>query len=502
MRRSGNRYGGWLGGGAGRLIAALAVGATVTAAATAQELTLDEVITRLIAEDPEVERSALDVERSLNEYQLTLAGVRPDLSLEVAPYRYDTRRIEDFDGPRRISTVSAALGLSLTQPLPTSGVVNASLSNEFAVQRGGGQVVEQRPEASLALSQPLFANGGVINTEAFRASLRLAEIGFELATTGDLVARNGAVEAVASLYIQVDRLRRSVALLESTIDVVGRQLEAARVDREQGLISDNALLALQVTLNDRREALFDTRLALVETEQALARSLGERELGDAVLSSAFPALPPLPDEAAALERGNPRLASGRLNVERATRRAAVNDLTDRPSLAVTVRAAPLYPATRENVADVAASVTDLLQSDAGVEATLSLDLTVPLLTARERSARRRIDEIGASQASLSLSDSERAVRNSLTTLRVQREFLEQRLEIVALEVDLEQRRVATEESLLESGATTALRVDEVRLDLQARRDERRQIEAELFLNALEILALAGIDLAEAISGGA
>jgi hypothetical protein len=44
-----------------------------------------------------------------------------------------------------------------------------------------------------------------------------------------------------------------------------------------------------------------------------------------------------------------------------------------------------------------------------------------------------------------------------------------------------------------------LRVEEVEVDLQSRRNELWQVEAELFLNAVDILALAGEDLSAVLT---
>ena len=481
------------------LITVLVVTGVVPHRATAQEVLTVESIVRQVAEsDPTVINSRRTVEEARENYALTRAGVRPNLDLEVTPYRWDQRRVITGPDTELLETTSVGLGLTLDQPLTTSGTLSAGVRNRLDVT--SNDTVEQVPEVTLGLNQPLFVAGNLITTEVYRAGLRAAEIAVEQAEVRDRITTNGNIQRALGLYVRVGSLRRSILVLNRTIDVLQRQLESAELDRQQGLISNNALLALQVTLNNRREALLDTELGLVQAEQDLARALGRRSLEEGPLAEGFPA-PSVAsyDDADSAPESSPDLALQSLSVEQTERNALLNDLQDRPRLSLAFRAAPVYPETRSEPDDLSSSFDDLFADGSDWEASFSVDVIVPLLSGRERSSRERIDELSRLRATTTLEDTERAVINRLETLLTNREFLTQRRELLQVDVDYEAQRVENEETLLSAGATTALRVEEVEVDLQSRRNELWQVEAELFLNAVDILALAGEDLSEVLT---
>lgn len=455
------------------------------------------IVSRVLSSDPTVLNSRRSVESARASYALTRAGTLPNVTIDVTPFSWDQRRISTGATSQRVRTSTVGAGVSVEQPLPTSGSLSASLSNDTSLIENGGSKIEQSPEMSISLFQPLFVNGSLVSTDVFRAGLRNAAISVERSETSDRVTVNGNIRSALGLYVQVSSLRRTIAVFEQTIDVLGRQLEAAEIDREQGLISDNAVLALQVTLNDRREALFDTRLALVDAEQRLARVLGLETLDGVSVAAGFPSIPvPMVEDLETALRSNPSVTLSRLAVEQTVQGGLLNELQDRPSINVTARVAPVYPDSRDDPDDFAASFSDLFGSEADLEATVALGLRIPVLTARERRLREESDTLARMQAETQLADTERSVVNTLQSLRIRRQFLEERVELLETDVEFQRQRVANEETLLEAGATTELRRDEILLDLRSRENELWQVQAELFLNTLDIHATLGTPLPE------
>ncbi|HKK49636.1 MAG TPA: TolC family protein, partial [Alkalispirochaeta sp.] len=452
--------------------------------------------------------SRRSLEEAQAQYELTLSGTRPSVSLEITPYQRDQRRVTVPGGQppsasERVRTQSVGAGVSVQLPLPTSGSLSAGLSNQMRFISGTEDRVEQVPEATVSLRQPLFVNGRFISDEVYRARLRNANIGVERQMLNNTLVVNGNIQRALNLLVRVGSLRRSRDVLDETIRVLRRQLESAELDRQQGLISDNSLLSLQVTLNNRREALFDTELALVQAEQDLARILGVPSLEGAELAeNLFTGDALVQDDTLDETTGsqNAELSLQRLVVEQTVRSGLLNELEDRPNASVSVRVAPTYPDSRGDPDAVGASVGDFFESGADVEATVALGLTIPLFTARERSYRERIDTLTRLRAETDLADTERAVANEMETLFTNRRFLQRRVEILETDVEYERQRVENERSLLTSGATTELRVDEVELDLLSRRNELWQVEAELYLNGVEILAVAGEELSAILVG--
>ena len=485
-------------------IAGLAVGALVAPAGTngiEGRLTVEELVERVVESDPQIINSGRLVEEALRSYELTRAQTLPDLDVVITPYSWDRRRIPEGSDEVITRTQSVGVGLAVGQALPTSGVVTAGVSNTLDFVSGSTDAVQQTPEATLGVSQPLFVAGDFIGTDVYRAGLRNARIGYERSLVSDRLTRNGNIRTALALYVRVNALRRDTIVLEETVDVIRRQIEVAEIDREQGLASDNTLLALQVTLNGRREALFDTQLALVEAEQSLARLLGIDDLAGLVLDDQFTLV-----EVAEIEAvrdavsASPEVDLRRLAAEQSRKQSLLNELTDRPQLDVSVRVRPLYPENRSDPEDFTSSWSDYFEDGSDLEAAVALSLTVPLITSRERSRRERIDELAQLRAETDLTDTQLTVANRLRTLLINRRFLSQRLELLAVDVEFERQRVEDEQTLLEAGATTPLRVEEVELDLLSRSNELWRAEAELFLNAVEIRAVQGDDLQTLFAG--
>ena len=458
-------------------------------------LDLRGVIERVLNSDPTIRISRRSVGIARAGYDRTRGATLPNVDLSLRPYGYDRRRVPGGAGEVEQTTHSAGVGLSVQQPLPTSGALVGSLDHELRFVDGSEQTVEQVPELALSLTQPLFVNGNVIDTTVFRAGLRSAEISYEQAAISDLITRNRSIDTALSLYIQVASLRRSVDLLERTIALLDRQIESARLDREQGLISESALLALQVSRNNRRSTLFDTELALLSTEQSLARAIGIETVAGVLLDDRMAPLPlPLPDAAADMASASPERAIQELALEQAREQSLLNELTDRPELSLSFRTTPLYPETRQDPDDAASSIGDYFENGSGWESSFALELTVPLVTRREREARERIDSLTREQEAISAEDTTRQVANALQTLLAERRFLTERLQLLETEIEYEQQRLENEQTLLDAGVSTELAVDEVELDLVSRQNEAWQAEANLYLNALEILTTIGRDL--------
>ncbi len=458
-------------------------------------LTVEELVARVVESDPQIINSGRLVEEALRSYELTRAATLPDLDVVITPYSRDQRRIPEGSDEVITRTQSVGVGLAVGQALPTSGIVTAGVSSTLDFVSGSTDEVRQLPEATLGVSQPLFVAGDVIGTDVYRAGLRNARIGYERSLVTDRLTRNANIRTALALYVRVNALRRDTIVLEETVDVLRRQIAVAEIDREQGLASDNTLLALQVTLNGRREALFDTQLALVEAEQSLARLLGIDDLAGLALDDRFTSVDIAEiGEVRDAVSASPEVDLRRLAAEQSREQSLLNELTDRPQLDVSVRVRPLYPESRADPDDFASSWSDYFEDGADLETTVALSLTVPLITSRERSHRERIDELAQLRVQTDLTDTELTVANRLRTLLINRRFLAQRIELLAVDVEFEQQRVQDEQTLLGVGATTQLRVEEVELDLLSRRNELWRAEVELFLNAVEIRAVLGDDL--------
>lgn len=462
-----------------------------------ESLDVPGVIEQIVSMDPDVVGAELSSRSAYAAYQETLAGAAPDISIDLTPYSLSTVRVNGYTGSQDLVNHSLGAGLSVTQALPTSGFVTAGINDEITVQRGDNEVINQVPSVSVTLDQHLFVDGKLISTSVYEGTRRNAEIGYLLSEESRLIQMNSSVRSALGLYVQALTLQRSLTLIETTIDVLTRQIEDAQISLEQGLITDNTILALRITLNSQREAQMNTRLALVQVGQGLARSLGMDRLPDDMeLDAEFPSLD-LPEGISdtAVPEENPQVAIGRYGAEQADLLGLFNDLTDRPHLSVVFQMEPIYPDNRDSENDFAASFTDYFDDGSTLQTVLSLNLSVPVLTKRERDLREEQDRISVEQSRINLDNTRRLVANQLQTLLLNRQILQERMDLLQVDVAYEEERVQNEQTLLDAGASTHLKVDEVRLDLLSRRNEQFQVSGDLFLNTVDILSFLGADVA-------
>lgn len=477
-----------------------------TVAATLEDVAPQFAATRTAAERAEIE------------YQLTLDGQRPSLSLDVTPWAFDRRTIATgvpagiAGAPSSIDSVTNSVGatFSVEQPLPTSGVVSGAVGADISLLGGDAESLEVAPVLSATWSQPLLVNGELLGDSILRATLRSAAIARERVAASNRLQRNGAVQGAMAQWVQVGALRRTVATLEATRALLQAQLANAELDRESGLVSENTVLALQVSVNGTSAGVFDAQLALTEAELNLARSLGISP-AEIVIPDEFvvPALPsdldavtdpsmnPVPE---GLVAGSPAVAIQDLTIDQVAQGVLLRGIEDRPFLVVTGRVAPQYAPDRAESRNPVDAIADLIADGASLDTTLAVNLSIPLRTDRERAARARIDELAAEDAARARATTLSEERRRLETLLVSRGFIIQRLELVEVDARFQRQRLANQRVLAEGGVATDLSVQEIELELRRRADERWSLRAELLLNALQIHATVGNDLVAVLSG--
>ena len=474
-----------------RLCPGLVFGAGAVLGMAADQPALDaRAVVRMILEaSPTLAVAEREAQIARGSYRDTLLAARPAVTAELTPYAYRPAPI----GSETVRTHSFGAAVGVRQLLPTSGTLTAALGHTITITGEQGDPL-QLPSVQAQLRQPIPADGNVFGTTVFEATRRLAAIGYETALLSAEMSRAQVVRAALGLFVQVASLERNKVVLERTIEVLQRQLELARINREQGLISETTLLALQLPLNARREALFEVELALLQARRALARALGADALPNAIDDDLRRAVPDAwvtalseatPSNAAAPAwQADLSVRFGELAVERARASAVSRGTVDRPSVTLSAAAVPNARF---------ATFDTMFGSGVRWDSSFSVGVSVPLSNREQRTLRAQSDRLSEEIALLQLDDARAEAADRLDTLRASRGFLEQRRVLIEADVAFERRRTATERSLLDVGATTALAVDEVALDLLARETELWQIDAQLFLNALEVALLTGFD---------
>jgi outer membrane protein len=478
--------------------------------AAAQNATLDmgEVL-RLVLEQNTGVQIADALERQAEAlHRQTLADTKPRIDLRMDPlYGYSTG---DLTGlayvppapPDRKTDVS--LGLSLSQALPTAGIASLSLANTMSLTNypdPDPDTITQNPSATFVLTQPIWINKKLFDLRQLSAARRVSEINWRKAEDGSLETRNGNIYAAFSLYTQVIGLSRNIAYLEKSLVLADQNLRQVRINLDAGRASETDLLELEILIGLQREALLESRYALLQVEQGLANALGlEMGLSSYEYIDTFQA-PALPPDSAVLvaeaRNNNPVVRQDRLSVEQAEAQGVLSGRTDAPNLSLALTLLPQYEGTTPT--ELGDSFSSFFSEGTELDWSLSIGLEVPLYNGGKAAYREQVNAASERIARETLGASLRDVENTYQSLVLRHSIIQDRIELLEKNIELKTRTATDEERKLEVGLGTPLRVESARLELLQVENELWQAQADLFLNSLDLLNLSGRSLQEVLS---
>jgi outer membrane protein TolC len=360
----------------------------------------------------------------------------------------------------------------------------------------------QKPTATVSLSQPVLLNGKLIDFGQFPATKRKAELGLEKEQAAGRVAANQAISQAVQLYLSVVQVRQAVAQLERTVELAARRLETLADGVRLGTATETDLLDSRIANGRQRKTLLDLRASLSRTERLLAAAIGRESLTGVELVEEVPAWTRAGDPAdlrdAAL-RTNASILQGSLAVEE----RGVDNVIAGQRHASTLTLSFSVTGRREaglSERTFGQSFSDLFADGAGVDWTAAAGLKVPLFDGGSAREDRAVSEALAASIQKGLESRRQAVLEDLAAGLERRSILEEQVGLLAEAVDLADRRLATEQSLLGQGRSTDDDVEARRLDVAAKRNDLWQAGADLLLANLDIASLAGDGLAGIVKG--
>ncbi len=508
----------------------LAAAAVLPPAALAETLTIVGLPRRILANDPAAGASTQTTAFAWHTYRGALADALPKIDLSTAYSLGYTPFIhtQTFDllalSPQDVETTDQgthvlSTKLSVSQILPTAGSLLLSLEDAMTVNTLSAQTIDpasqttdpypqfgQKPKLSVAVTQPLFLNGKLLDLDLFPASLRKAQIGYLKEEAGNRDARNRAVSQGVEVFLSLVQQRKSAAQMEQSLAVASQNLAKLEQNFKLGAVAEADLLEAKLGLGNQKAALLDLLYTAGKTERLLARSIGRESLADIALSEALPAfrLPASPEklfEKAAL--AHPLIQQGALASEEKGLDDILAGQRSASTLSLSFSYSPRYPfATTADPLkkDFAGSFTELFRDGWGQDYSLSANLGVKLFDGGKRKEEREGARALQRLAEESLAAQRRAVRDELEAALMRRANLEEKTTLLADSLDLAERRLRTEINLLSLGRSTDLDVQSRRVDREAKANELWKARADLFLVQLTLASAAGEDLATLIEG--
>lgn len=480
-----------------------------------QSITIETAIENAVSRSSSLRQSQLRIASSRLREIDVLESARPRFSFISDPvYGLVTQRIPGVDSspvqpatePSTLLINSTSAGISITQPLPTAGVVSGSLRGGFSISSDfpdDGDVSNTfslEPSLAISVSQPLFVDGKFIDTEqdvlAYEQAQRATK---ELAISAELVRRETTASVIA-LYTQLGTLRRAVMLQNAQRELLSKQLEQAEIRRSSGQASRQDELVLQVQINRLDDARLRSELAIGELELQLAKITGLSFGPDTELE-------PIADLSERADRSLAASLSGITIEKRAvdvTLRRAETDLrlarkqpkaTANAALSIT----PRYADQRQREDQLWGSVADYFDDGGGVDIALSLGLSVPLREANSRDRAIRQAEIAVDLAREELKNTAEDAEHQQRLFELRIKNLADRIELLQFELGFEKSQLESELELVDLGVSTDADVDAVRSDILTAEIELEDLVSQLFLARMDLAAARGLDLGAIIS---
>jgi outer membrane protein TolC len=506
----------------------LAAAAALPPAAQAETLDIAGLPRLILANDPAAGASTQTTALAWHTYKATLADALPKIdfstgySLGYTPFIH-TQTIDlptlsqpDMETSDQGTHVLSSK-LSVSQILPTAGSLLLSLEDAMAVNTISSQTIDgvaqvtdpqfsQKPKLSVAVTQPLFLNGKLLDLDLFPASLRKAQIGYLKEEAGNRDARNRAVSQGVEVFLSLVQQRKGAAQMEQSLAVASQNLAKLEQNFRLGAVAEADLLEAKLSLGNQKAALLDLRYTTGKTERLLARSIGRESLADVALSEALPAFrlqASLEELFAKAALAHPLIQQGALASEEKGLDDILAGQRSASTLSLSFSYSPRYPfATTADPLkkDFVGSFAELFRDGWGQDYSLSANLGVKLFDGGKRKEEREGARALQKLANESLAAQRRAVRDELEAALMRRANLEEKTALLSDSLDLAERRLQTEISLLSLGRSTDLDVQSRRVEREAKANELRKARADLFLVQLTLASAAGEDLATLIEG--
>ena len=478
-----------------------------------ETLSLQDTVRLVLKNDETLQIAAESVESAYQGYRITRSQGYPQLTLQTDPlYGVGMRRDYNFNDfpPVARTTVSNSfsIGLGLSQLLPTGGVLNTSIDDTFQYNiqlaeedLDQSTALTQQPEFTINYQQPLFVNGKLIDGKLLKAGNDAAELGWRSSQESQLSTKNSVLLRAAQLYLQLISIDKNTAFLQERLVIAKEQLEQSVIDREQGRASENQVLGLEVAVNRQREALLDTDLARIQTENQLRKMIQLGDFSNYTLDPEIEHIITSADDFISKIAGgniyqkaladNPDITAKRFEGQTKRLQARVNDSEKAANMSMFFTISPRYPDDREDADSFAASFSDFFTDDSGVNLNFGLAFEIPLTDGGARKAQRAADKSGIRLAELNIAAAENDVAEKIQIAQKRNEILRKRMELLQVDIEYQQNRLEREEQLANLKTTTQLKVDSIRLDLLSTENQLWQTGADLLLNLLEMASLAG-----------
>ena len=458
-----------------------------------EPLTILGVVQKLLEHDPEIRISMESLRLAETNYRKSLADGAPSFKLTDTGYSLYKSRFQ--------ATNTFNLGLGYSQKIPTSGTLSVTVENGISVRSEEGKdqnTYSQTPSFSLTWSQPFLLNGKLIDTEAFAAGQRKAEIDKFRAKEDNSLSMNSGIVAAISNFFDVINLRKTISYQENRLAWERMDLVYLEEKLRLKLTTETAVWEKKLTIGDLEETLYGLKLDLTKSGNTLTHSLGIENLADYVLDESLPAYEQSVTDGELSRRvmsANPSVVKEILALEKARLETITSDVSFAPTLSTSFSFEPSYPTSLPWADAVPKSISNFWHKDADYDLILSFLFTIPIDDGGKRSLTRDAGRSSEATASQTLIMRKALTLRDLQFNLLKRENIKEKISLLMDYVELRRKQLDNQKKLYEFKQITEHALSFAELDLENQQNRLWRARADLLSANLELTSMTGESLA-------
>lgn len=459
------------------------------------DLSLRDYMRLLLKNNMELEKSRLSFYRDETMLEFQKEKLKPQITLNSVPFYGFSNSKNIFSGEeeKSIFTHTVNLGTEFSSELPTGGSIALSLTDSLSYSgMGKNYLFSNSPVLSTKFVQPLFVNGGLLNTEGYSSSIKELYTSERINKLSILNYTNNYVFKKIGLYLTTLVQEKKLVLLKQKVSIYEKKLNLLEIKKKQGRSSLLDYWEQELKLKEMNKAVFDQQYLLSSDMRQIAVSIGLKgESKNLILNDILPSIN-IPDVLQGEKNPDVTIALLKLlNNRLAIKKEMSNYAT---MLGVEFSVEPQYPANSSGSKDFRESFSGLWQDNSWLEFSGNITITIPLSGYRQGRIKKESLEKEVRISELDLESEQINTKTKLDELKIKMSYLEARDKFLKDQKKYFEERKKEAESLLKIKKITPSDLEEADLNLYSAEVDLYENRVAVIMAVIEMHKLVGDDL--------
>ncbi len=483
-------------------------------------ISVSEFVSRVVSQSNEMKLIELESHIAYQTKKLSWAKlVFPSLDLKLYPFGYDNTNFNTFisqygPNPDRLEGKANPFvlsgfqpfsvnreyfifgeGLEFRSPTPLGGALGFNVDHFFLINFDKKDY-RQRIKFDFTISQPLLVNNILFDFRPLYNESTIINYKYDISSVEKINKRNQIIKGAYKQAYSLITLKKQKDLLEKTIIVLKKDLEAMNIRFKNKLVSKAIVQSLEITISEQKQKLRDLTSAYIDLQQNAKRMtasndfvlfLEEKEFStkDALVQNNF--------SENSIEK-NHRVKKKYLEYQIASKGIFSKEIASRPMVNFKLSLEPRYRQPRLDSDDFWKSFTDFYADGSTVDINFSMVFKIPLLTGAERKYRRMLDILSVEVYRRTYEQELAEVRREVEHKKKQYDDIRKKRNEIEREVSLQRVFLNEKDIQLKQGTTSEH--ERLRQELQLLKvlHKEWEVQEKMLLLAIDILDTKGVDL--------